>query len=236
MNEVARYNELWSGNWGDLQRYGPTSRHQRRVTSRILDGRGFGSVLDVGCGEGSNLAFLQGRYAPSRAVGLDLSAEAVARARKRCPGAAFHVGDATRAAELGPFDLVTCIDVLEHVERDAELVKALARASARWVFCVSVQGRMRPGEAEIGHLRNYRRGQLASLMRDAGLRVVREVEWGFPFYSPVFRSAVSGSGGEALSYGRYGLGKRLACHAIYGLFLANSWSRGDRVFVLGEKT
>jgi hypothetical protein len=94
---------------------------------------------------------------------------------------------------------------------------------------------MRPGEREIGHLRNYRRGQLAGLMRDAGLRIVREVEWGFPFYSPLFRSAVSGAGGESLSYGRYGLGKKLACHAIYALFLANSWGRGDRVFVLGEK-
>jgi cyclopropane fatty-acyl-phospholipid synthase-like methyltransferase len=47
------------------------------VTARLLDGRPFASILDVGCGEGSNLAFLRGRYAPARAVGLDLSAEAV---------------------------------------------------------------------------------------------------------------------------------------------------------------
>lgn len=235
MDTAAQYDKLWSGDWGDMQRYGPTSRHQRRVTSRLLDGLAFGSVLDVGCGEGSNLAFLQGRYAPARAAGLDVSAEAVSAARTRCPGAEFHVGDASRATELGLFDLVTCIDVLEHVERDAELVAALARASSRYVFCVSVQGQMRPGEAEIGHLRNYRRGQLAGLMRDAGLRVVREVEWGFPFYSPLFRTAVSSSGAEPLSYGRYGLGKKLVCHALYALFLANSWGRGDRVFVLGEK-
>ena len=235
MIAADRYDALWSGDWGDMQRYGPTSRHQRRVTARLLDGLKFGSVLDVGCGEGSNLAFLQGRYAPARAVGLDVSAEAVERARGRCPGGEFHVGDAAEAASLGRFDLVTCIDVLEHVERDAELVAALAKASARWVFCVSVQGTMRPGEGEIGHLRNYRRGQLAGMMRDAGLRIVSEVEWGFPFYSPLFRSAVSGSGGESLSYGRYGLAKKLACHALYGLFLANSWRRGDRVFVLGEK-
>jgi hypothetical protein len=72
-------------------------------------------------------------------------------------------------------------------------------------------------------------------MLEAGLTPIRTVEWGFPFYSPLFRSAVSVGRGECLSYGRYGLGRRLICHALYGLFLLNSWGRGDKLFVLGEK-
>lgn len=68
MDAAARYDQLWQGDRGVLQRYGPTSRHQRRVTARLLDGLGSRSVLDVGCGEGSNLALLHARHSPARAV------------------------------------------------------------------------------------------------------------------------------------------------------------------------
>jgi SAM-dependent methyltransferase len=230
------YEHLWTEAWGDLQRYGPASRHQRRVTARMLDAAPFGSVLDVGCGDGTNLAFLAHRYRPAVMAGLDVSSAAVARATERVPRAAFHVGDASAAAQLGRFDLVTCIDVLEHVDDDERLLNALSAASARYVFCVTVQGRMRRGEREIGHVRNYRIGELQEKVAGAGLRVREAVEWGFPFYSPVFRSLVAGSASESLSYGRYGVARRLLCEALYRVFLLNSWRRGDRIFLLAEKT
>ena len=94
---------------------------------------------------------------------------------------------------------------------------------------------MREGEREIGHVRNYRRGELREKMIRAGLTPVRVVEWGFPFYSPLFRSGVAGTRSEALSYGQYGSGRRLLCQGLYALFLLNSWRRGDKVFILAEK-
>jgi SAM-dependent methyltransferase len=229
------YEDLWSHRWGDMQRYGPTSRHTRRIVARLLDVLDFSSVLDVGCGEGSALAHLHARYPSVRLAGTDVSAAAVARARVNCPYASFTVGDFSALPAAERFDLVTCFDVLEHVVDDVSFLRGLAAVSARRVLCATVQGRMRPEEAGIGHVRNYSRGELQGKMEEAGLKAVRTVEWGFPFYSPAFRSLVSATGSDTLSHGRYGAGRRLVCHGLYALFLLNSWRRGDRLYVLAER-
>jgi SAM-dependent methyltransferase len=233
--DEAVYDALWDQKWGDLQKFGPTSRHQRRIIAALLDPLQMESVLDVGCGEGSLLAFISSRYHCSRLAGLDLAESAIEQARRNCPTASYFVGAVSALPQEQPFDLVTCIDVLEHVEDDVGLIRDLVDISRRFVLCGTVQGAMRPGELEIGHVRNYHRGELQEKMVRAGLTPVRTVEWGFPFYSPLFRSMVAGSRSEPLSYGRYGMGRRLLCQALYDLFLLNSWRRGDKVFVLAER-
>jgi SAM-dependent methyltransferase len=230
------YDALWSDKWGDLQRHGPASRHQRRIMAAMLDPLRFESVLDVGCGEGSLLAFLGGRYACRRMAGLDIAGPAIERARRTFPSADYFAGAIASLPPGSRFELVTCIDVLEHVDEDVELLRGIASVCSGFALCVTVQGRMWPGEREIGHVRNYCRGELTEKMRQAGLTPIRTVEWGFPFYSPLFRSIVATSRSEPLSYGTYGLGRRLLCHALYSLFLMNSWKRGDKIFVLAEPT
>src|SRR5438067_1310433 len=123
------YDQLWTQKWGDLQQYGPTSRHQRRIIADLLDPQHFDSILDVGCGEGSLLAFLGPRYRCHRMLGLDLSASAIERARQTFPSASYIVGDIGALPRGEQFDLVTCIDVLEHVEDDESLLRDIAAAS-----------------------------------------------------------------------------------------------------------
>jgi SAM-dependent methyltransferase len=229
------YDHLWKLTWGDMQKYGPASRHSRRVLARMLDGIAFRSVLDVGCGEGSNLAFLHQRYRCQRLTGCDVSESAIERARRAFPVANYFVGPPACLTDSRLYDLVMSIDVLEHVPDDVGLLRQMAEVTRRYVLCVTVQGRMRPQEVRIGHVRNYKRNELQSKMTHVGLAPIRAVEWGFPFYSPVFRSFVSGTRSDALAYGRYTIGKRLLCHAMYLLFLGNSWRRGDRLFVLAER-
>lgn len=230
------YDALWSDKWGDMQRYGPVSRHQRRIIAALLDALRFDSVLDVGCGEGSLLAFLHSRYSCDRMAGLDIAGPAIERARRTFPPAHYFTGDMASLPPEERFDLITCIDVVEHVENDVELLRGMAAVCSGFVLCVTVQGEMRPGEREIGHVRNYGRGELQAKMLQAGLTPIRTVEWGFPFYSPLFRSIVATSRSEPLSYGTYGMGRRLICHSLYSLFLLNSWGRGDKIFVLAAPT
>jgi SAM-dependent methyltransferase len=220
---------------GDLQQYGPTSRHQRRIIASMLDPLRFDSILDVGCGEGSLLAYLGPRYRCRHLVGLDLSESAIARARHTFPSASYIVGNIGDLPPGESFDLVTSIDVLEHVEDDEALLRDMAAATRRFVLCVTIQGRMRPGEQDIGHVRNYGYGELQEKMLAAGLNPIRTVEWGFPFYSPIFRSTLAHTRSELLSYGQYGLARRLLCHGMYALFLLNSWRLGDKIFILAEK-
>ena len=63
-----------------------------------------GSVLDIGCGTGRNLPLYD---ASARVVGIDVSAAALARARRRRPGVSLVQGDAEALPfRAGTFDTV----------------------------------------------------------------------------------------------------------------------------------
>lgn len=229
------YDALWTSCWCDTARFGPVPRHGRRIMARMIEGINFDSVLDVGCGEGSTLAFLKGKYSPSDMAGIDISRIAIERARRNLPGVTWFIGKINTAISGRTYDLVTCVDVLEHVEDDILFLRDLAAVSNRYVLCVTAQGKMREGEAVFGHVRNYCRGELHEKMQSAGLRPIRTVQWGFPFYSPLMRRTLESKGGELIMSGHFGLIRKLACCMVYGLLMLNSWHHGDKLFVLAEK-
>ena len=70
-------------------------------------------ALDVGCGPGETDALLNGF---GELHGVDVSAELVARARERNPGATYaHYDGRTLPYEEGSFDLAFAINVVHHV-------------------------------------------------------------------------------------------------------------------------
>jgi 2-polyprenyl-3-methyl-5-hydroxy-6-metoxy-1,4-benzoquinol methylase len=93
------------------------------------------SILDVGCGEGFVTEAVVAAEPDARVTGVDLDADAVGAAKRRCPGAAFEVGDvlALPFADAS-FDLVLCCEVLEHVEDPSRALRELCRVSAGFVL------------------------------------------------------------------------------------------------------
>ncbi|MEK6250923.1 MAG: class I SAM-dependent methyltransferase [Actinomycetota bacterium] len=89
------------------------------------------SVLDAGCGEGETIARLAGLL-PARVAAVDLSAEAVEFTARRFPAV-----EVTRESVLelpfedGAFELVICLEVLEHLEDPRAAIAELARGSNR---------------------------------------------------------------------------------------------------------
>ncbi len=85
-------------------------------------------ILDVGCGTGHVLAALE----PSRGVGIDVSAKAVAAARRLHPGTHLHFfegdgGDRRLLEEVGgPFDVVLLVNVVTHLTDVQATLEALA--------------------------------------------------------------------------------------------------------------
>jgi 2-polyprenyl-3-methyl-5-hydroxy-6-metoxy-1,4-benzoquinol methylase len=74
------------------------------------------SALDVGCGAGSNLAWLVELGAdPARLTGVDLVEQRIEAARARFAGIRFLAGDFLQTDVGGPFDLVTMLAVLTSV-------------------------------------------------------------------------------------------------------------------------
>lgn len=70
-------------------------------------------------------------------------------------------------------------------------------------------------------------------MRGAGLRVLRTEGWGFPFYSPLFRSAAEAFGAGEPS-GPMRAHQRVVAALLYQLYRFNVPGRGDVITVLAE--
>ncbi|MGE3334823.1 MAG: trans-aconitate 2-methyltransferase [Rhodospirillaceae bacterium] len=230
------YNAVWTGAWDDMRRYGPMARHSRRLMRRMTDDLKPASILDIGGGEGSLLQVLGAAHPNAKMMGTDLAATAVELARKQMPGAEFAVLDVVKDRLPRSFDLIVCADVVEHIDDDQSAINNMAAMTnpGGYVVVATLQGRMRNFEKDVGHVRNYRPGELEEKMRQAGLNIDRVIAWGYPFYSPLYRDFLDMTGSKGTT-GKFGLLRRLICHGLYTLFLLNRHSRGDYLFVRARK-
>jgi SAM-dependent methyltransferase len=103
-------------------------RRRVRLVLEALEARPGDRILDCGCGMGFLLRTLTQLF-PVHAVGVDLRASSLARARREVGGAAGLVQ--TRLPDLpfrdGSFDRVTMTEVLEHLGDDVGALRAVGR-------------------------------------------------------------------------------------------------------------
>jgi 2-polyprenyl-3-methyl-5-hydroxy-6-metoxy-1,4-benzoquinol methylase len=226
------YERLWTDTWGDLQRFGPVHRHQNRAIVELVRTLGPRTVCDVGCGSGENLATI-GTSEGIALVGTDISEQALALARRRVPGATFTQLDIQSAWLPEQFDLVTSIQVVEHLHDDIAAMRNMGRMARAWVLVTTMSGSMRPSELEIGHLRNYSHADLRAKADAAGLEVVDIFGWGFPFYTPLYRTVVEWLPG-GVPHGRMGRASRLMADILYQVYRLNIPRRGDVTTLLAR--
>jgi SAM-dependent methyltransferase len=235
---LINYEVVWAEVWGDMQRYGPTHRHRRRIFGELLKSIPAGSIhtiADIGCGEGSNLAFFAQKYPQARLFGFDVSQTALDQAHQILPRATFELLDVTQQRAAQTFELVTCAEVVEHLPDDVIALKNIYAMTQRYALFSTVQGRFREWEKSIGHVRSYASGELQRKLESVGFRTVKIIQWGFPFYSPLYRDLFTVGSVEGISHGRYGFGKKFACQALFAVFALNRHDHGDVIFALVEK-
>lgn len=227
---ARQYDELWGEQWGDLQRQGPVHRHNLRRLVEVVRALNPRDVLDVGCGGGDNLAALA-KTTQCELSGVDVSAVALRMAADRVPSAQLSQLDIQRERLPRTFDLVISVQVIEHLLDDVSSLANMAAMTRRHVYISTIQGRMRASERAIGHVRNYSRRELESKLQAAGLRVVKVDAWGFPFYSPIYRSLI-----ELLSVGqstgRIGPVQSVLANTLYHLYRLNWPGKGDVITAL----
>jgi len=92
------------------------------------------SLLDVGCGEGVLTSDWAGRMGVHPVVGVDLDDPSLQAewARRTRPNLEFRVAEAASLPfEAGQFDMVTAIEILEHVPNPDATLAEMARVAQR---------------------------------------------------------------------------------------------------------
>jgi SAM-dependent methyltransferase len=138
-------------------------------------------LLDIGCGTGANLPLLsECAGAGGRVVALDYSPLALQFARDHLHDLPVSLlrGDATHLPFADEsFDLVTMLDVLEHVEHDEAAVREIARVlRPGGAFVLSVpayQNLWSAHDEALHHFRRYEYHGLQKVLHAGGLQVWR---------------------------------------------------------------
>lgn len=144
-------------------------------------------ILDIGCGGGGNLRALADLGA---AFGVDPEPTSVevARLRSGCDARLGRLPDEIPFEEAG-FDLVTLLDVLEHVENDAAALATVTRLLRPGGICMlTVPAYMflwSEHDVLNEHKRRYTRSSLRTVIEGAGLRVRKITYYNSVLFAPV---------------------------------------------------
>lgn len=146
-------------------------------------------VVDVGCGMGHALLALRYRLPTHEMVltGLDFSSVAVRYARALLPEANFIVGDLYESQLLtGAYDLVLCIETLEHVHDPQAALRELlrvCRVGGRLVLTVP------NGEKDSwdGHRSFWTPAEFTEFLRPHGLTHLSQLQDGTALLAEVSR-------------------------------------------------
>ena len=162
-------------------------RGRRRMLAALLDGVELppgARVLDAGCGSGRTLDELA-RY--GRLHGVELNPLGIVAARSR----GHEVAQAPVEEipyEDASFDLVTCLDVIEHTDDDTAALRELrrvARPGGSLVVSVPAHPRLWSRHDVVnGHRRRYSRRTLRAAAEAAGWRVERMTGFNVVYLAP----------------------------------------------------
>ena len=153
-------------------------RERRALLGAAVRGLPTGRALDIGAAGGGNTLVLTGLGWWACALEHSLPGAQVAAER----GLPVVRADAVHLpfADAG-LDLVTALDVLEHLDDDrsaAAEIRRVLRPGGRVVVTVPADMRLWSAHDEaVGHVRRYARAEIVALLRGAGLEVESVRSW-----------------------------------------------------------
>ena len=128
-------------------------------------------ILDIGCGAGNMIHHLT-QYGQVKGIEVDERPVKMAQAR----GYDVQQADATRRIPFddGTFDLVTALDVIEHVDDDVKLISEARRVlkpkGLLLITTPAFQWLWSHNDVLNAHKRRYTAGELKTRVENAGLR------------------------------------------------------------------
>src|SRR5689334_4834563 len=143
-------------------------------------------ILDVGCGTGANLQMLSQFGA---AEGVDVSSEALEFCRARGLAKVKQGAAETLPYEDASFDLVTGLDVVEHLDDDLsglrEMRRVLRPGGRALLFVPTFMFLWGLQDDVSNHRRRYRLPELRRVLEQAGFEIERTTYANITFFLPI---------------------------------------------------
>jgi SAM-dependent methyltransferase len=143
-------------------------------------------ILDVGCGTGANLLMLS-EY--GEAEGVDISEDALAFCRERGLDKVRLGAGEKLPYEDGTFDLVTALDVVEHMDDDLaglrEMRRVLRPGGRVLLFVPTFMFLWGLQDDVSNHRRRYRLPELRRVLEQAGFEIERTTYANITFFLPI---------------------------------------------------
>ncbi|HBB94308.1 MAG TPA: methyltransferase type 11 [Blastocatellia bacterium] len=176
--------ELEESHWWHIGRRRIIGSFVKEICSKITDH--YPQILDVGCGTGANLKMLA-QFGDAQ--GVDVSSDAVAFCRERGLGNVKLGAAESLPFEDNGFDLVTALDVVEHMDDDVAGLREMRRVlrpEGRLLLFVPTFMFLWGLQDEVSnHRRRYRLAELRRAVTAAGFQVERTAHANITFFLPV---------------------------------------------------
>jgi len=242
INNRKLYDKNWV-DWVEMKVHGPASRWLRVLIIDILKyvkKEEIKSVLDVGCGEGTITYDIAKYFSKADVTGIDFSKTGIklASANYKLANLNFKYDLQSKLLNRN-YDLITAFEVLEHVGDWKRLLRRMARSS-KYLLLSFPTGRMRAFEVSVGHVRNFKKGEVENFLLTENFISIKIFYAGFPFFSPLYREFCNftGAANNLFTKGtRYGLAQKLISSILFLIFnnLSSKNNYGDQFCGLFEK-
>ena len=146
-----------------------------------------GPILDIGCHSGTFTQVILSKAGTKQIYGIDVSNSAIALAKKRIPYGKFEVGDAAKLPFKSDFfELVYCLEMLEHVDDPVAVLKEARRVlkkGGKMVLLVPSDNKlfkliwfvwtMYYHHWRHAHVQSYSKGLLEKVVENVGFKVLK---------------------------------------------------------------
>lgn len=144
-------------------------------------------ILDIGCGTGATMDHLR-KY--GEVQGIDLAMIPLSFSRRRGHQRTMCASATELPFADESFDLVTALDVIEHLDDDVkglgEIRRVLKPGAPAVIYVPAFQALWGPNDDQSGHKRRYRLPELQAAAEKAGLEVERISYSNFAMFLPIW--------------------------------------------------
>lgn len=231
------YDSKWD-EWNNMICSSPAPRLRRSKIISWLKGLSFVSLLDVGCGNGEFLREVQKNLPHVKLTGIDISSRIIEKNRSMMPEVEFYTLDLNNETLSNRFDVVVCMEVIEHCRDYQKAIQRLMEMTGKRLFITVPCGPIFKIDRCVGHVRHFNIEDISTAFRDAGLKIEVLQCWGFPFFN-LYKHAINIAPHKIierfLSSKNYGVEQNAFSSLIYMTFkLCLPWW-GYQMFVIASK-